>query len=362
MKKLAAALLASSVLHSPAWAQGLDGVPSFAPQAFRSTKYTGNNTYSGNNTFKGLNTYTGTSQFQGSAFFGGKPWVDVKSNVGGCSPAVGDGVTDDTTSLQCHLDFAFTISGGARVYFPCGSYLVSGGGLLVKGGVLLEGETVTCSHLQVSTDSKILTFDSATCAQWGGVRNMFIVGFNNAGATQDVITIGNNCPIILEDNYVWFGRYAINTSGVDGKYINTFACGFTGCVSSNGANWYIRMKLDTPGISSGAAYTQGVFVLDPTAAENHFDQSDFSGGFTSSINISDSNNKAITVFAGSVFSSPINIGPSGWTSIVSAEIGSTTFSNTAGQVSVTASKAFSATTASGGGTRHCDTSNFNLTC
>ena len=77
----------------------------------------------------------------------------------------------------------------------------------------------------------------------------------------------------------------------------------------------MRDKLDTPGgFTSTYAYLQGDTPGGASSAEDHFVQCDFSGTYLYSIMISDSTNGAITVFDGSVMSSPIEVGGSKWTS------------------------------------------------
>jgi hypothetical protein len=135
-------------------------------------------------------------------------------------------------------------------------------------------------------------------------------------------------------------------------------------VVSQGANWYVRDKLDTNGsYASTYAFLQGVPFSGASSSENHFVQCDFSGNYTYSVSIQDATNSAITIIDGSVFSSPIQVSGAKWTSFSNAEIGSPSFTVSAGAgiVTVTGSYAFSPTTIAGGGSNVVGGSNYNIT-
>jgi pectate lyase-like protein len=305
------------------------------------------------------NTWTGTNTFA-DTYFSGRPWFDALSSAHSCVAADPTGVSDATTSIQCHATYMFSTFSAGPVFLPCGTYLISGGatGLLLKGGVSLIGESLGCVNLQVATDSNVVTFDSATCNRGAGISNIFVVGFQNVAATKDAVIVGANCNPILRDDYIWFGANAINTAGVDAIIENVFACGYTNAVTSTGANWYIRDKLDTCGITSTNAFTQGATSF---IAENHFTDTDFSGTYTRSVNINDiTGTHALTVFHGGVFSSNILEQNGLWTSFIGAEFGSTTLAVN-NNTSIVGSLALSATTVSGSGTRSC-AGNFSITC
>jgi hypothetical protein len=309
------------------------------------------------------NTWTGTNSFTADTYFGGRPWFDVLSTAHACAAADPTGVADSTVAIQCHINYIFSTFVGGTVFLPCGSYLISGGatGLLVKGGVALHGGGMSCVNLQVAVDSNVITFDSATCSRGAGAFDMFIIGFQNVSTTRDNVIIGTNCNPILRDDYIWFGRNAINTAGVDGLIQNVFACGYNTSVASTGANWYERDKFDTCGITSAVGWNQG---LSPAKVENHFTDTDFSGSFSSqSMAINDTGtSRAITICTGCVFSSAIQVTNAVWTSFIGAEFaGGITFS-VSNNTSITASLGIAAVTVTGAGTRHCDTSNFNITC
>ncbi len=294
----------------------------------------------------------------------GMPWVDVRSGANGCAVAKGDGATDDTAAFQCQINFMYTTFGGGVVNVPVTTsfYLFSGGGITLKGGVQLVGAGPSSTIIKVLTDSTVITVDAATCTKYPAIKNLFIEGYNNAGATHDTISIGANCPAIVSDVYVWFGNNAINTAGIDTLFFNTFACAKNDAIKSSGAGWFVRVKMD-----SGCGASGGVNGFEQVAGaasveENHFSESDFDGPgvYTNSILINDGvGTQAITMFDNSIFSSPITITNALFTSFSKAEFGSATFT-ASGNVSITGSLGFSTTTPSGG-TVTCS-SNDNIVC
>ena len=65
--------------------------------------------------------------------------------------------------------------------------------------------------------------------------------------------------VILRDLTIWFGNSALVDNGVDSLIENCFLSGYTAAVTSQGANWYVRDKLDTIGAyHSTYGFLQGV--------------------------------------------------------------------------------------------------------
>ena len=288
--------------------------------------------------------------------------VDVKSGANGCPAAVGNNAVDDTAAIQCQLNFMYPTNG--TVLVSSGYFRVSGGGLVVKGGVQLIGEAgQSGSGINVATDSPVVTFDASTCVRGASMQNLTIVGYQNPSATANAVTVGANCPTILRDNTIWNGASGLYTSGVDGLYENNFICGYAASVTSKGANWYVRDKLDTCGLSSTYAFHQIAPTIAGQSAENHFTQTDFSGKFTYSLLVDDgSNTSSILTCSGCVLGAPIVINRAKSTIISASEIGSTIFTNnSAGPIIAMGNYFFSSTYASGKGHRVCY-GNFNLVC
>jgi parallel beta-helix repeat protein len=61
------------------------------------------------------------------AFFMSDPWIDVKADFddGGAAPAVGNGVADDTAAFERALTIAGGTPGGAMIFVPQGTYLIT---------------------------------------------------------------------------------------------------------------------------------------------------------------------------------------------------------------------------------------------
>jgi hypothetical protein len=83
--------------------------------------------------------------------------------------------------------------------------------------------------------------------------------------------------------------------------------------------------------------------------ENHMINMDFSCSCTQSILISDGHNNSITSILNSVFDSPIVITSARVVQLVADEVGSTSFTVTAGTLLMSTTYAFTSTTISGAG-------------
>src|SRR5262245_4949856 len=279
--------------------------------------------------------------------------LNVMDEIQGvCLAAIGNGVVNDRNAVQCHLDYIYNRLGSGTLYFPAGAYPVDGG-LVVRGGVALEGCGQAASQLTVTTDSPVVTFDAATCRPGAAMNNFTVIGSQNLYAANDTVTVGDNCRVNLANNKIWFGNSALHNKGVGGVIENCFIWGAHYGVLSQGANWYIRDKLDDTGVlHAGTSFYQGLPVSGAQNSRNHFEECDFSGDSQFSIQIQDATNSAITVFEGGVISAPILINGARWTALIGAKIGSPSFvvAASAVDVAVAASYAFGRTAIAGGGT------------
>ena len=79
-----------------------------------------------------LGTLTSLGVSGNATFGGGTPCIDVTSGANGCAAAIGNGSTNDRVAIQCQLTYA-KAHGNLPVFFPCGIYLINGGGLTVGG-------------------------------------------------------------------------------------------------------------------------------------------------------------------------------------------------------------------------------------
>ncbi len=294
---------------------------------------------------------------------------NVKSNAFGCPVATGNGSTDDTAAIQCHLTNIWQAngggtSGGGVLLFPPGVYLVSNGGLTVYGGVQMMGAGQNSSTIIAHTDTKVVSFDASTC-NYSSIANMAIQGYANGGSSSTV-TIENNCKVILRDDLIWYGYTALSNNGTDSLIEDCFIYGSYASVVSDGANWYVRDKFDTLNANQSPkfAFIQGNPFSGAASLiqENHFIQSDFSGNYNYSVFINDTSNSAVTVIDGSVFSSPVVVNGAKWTNFSNDEIGSTvTVNANAGTVTVMGSFGTNGlVTIAGGGSNVVGSGNANI--
>lgn len=305
---------------------------------------------------------TGTNPFSGGIVTGatyfqsGRPWADVVAYGAAC-----DNSTDDTAHIQAAIN-AVNSSGGV-VFFPP----MSGGckitsTLNITGNVILKGVSPSTTSLLATTDITMVNF--ASTVSWGGIQDLAVFGYQNSAATANTVVVQSNALANFDRCIIWGGASAFYTLGVDGTMSNCDIHGYGTCptcgdILSQGANWYVRVKID-----SNTATTNGFYQGSTGAtAENHFVQCDFSGSFTNSVTIADgTNTHALTIFEGSIFSSPINIASGKATIFTGAEFGTTTLlNNSTGPMIISGSYAFTGTTATGTGPRSCG-ANYNITC
>jgi hypothetical protein len=300
------------------------------------------------------NTWTAVQQFNAATYFqSGSPWADVKA-----FGALGNNSNDDTTAIRNAITQVGTT--GGVVNFPPGAYKITGT-LTIPSGVILRGINITATSIfATSADFTAIAYTANDSGS--GLERLSVFCIQSLTATTPCVTIGANAFINMHDFRIWGGLHGIQTAGADGYYENGYVCGWATagyCISSTGANWYSRMKLDgINGGSSAGAFIQGTVAA---LAENHFSLTDFSGSFTNSIVITDANSLSLTVIQGSVFSSPILIGQSKATILTGNEIGSTSLAASGGPLIMAGNYAFSATTASGTSVRTC-AGNANVTC
>ena len=255
---------------------------------------------------------------------GGEPWADVRSGANSCAAAVGNGSANDYPALSCQISYMGSTYAGGLVYLPCGNYNLNGHTLSVLPGVILQGESRACTIVKNTTDVTVIAFPiSAGGNDYNGFRDLTVEGNLTPGATQDVVTIGNNSATFLRDFSIYGGHYALNNCGVDGTVENGYVSGYSGGLHSCGANWYLRVKFDGPygiGVATTYAYFQAQPFAGATSAENHFVMCDFSGTWTDSVDIADTTSATITQFEGSVFAATISL-TSGQQGFVNNELG-----------------------------------------
>lgn len=297
------------------------------------------------------------------------PYINVKVATSTCAAAMGDNTTDDTAAIQCHID-SLAVTGG-RVYFPAGRYVVSGAGISVWRGIWLVGDNLWTTSIRVLTDATVLRFANSPSSggkcpggnHYGGLSHIAVDGHQGV-PTKPATIIGNQCNVTISDASLLYGTYGLDNRGVDSRIERSMIWGFTGGMISSGANWYRNVKFNQPG-STAAFYA--VYMISPipelsTVAENHFTDSDFSGSYNYSVYISDgTSTHYVTVFQGTVFSSPVVVANAKATMFSGIEFGHTTLYVNSGYVNVVASYAFTPLTMTGAGVRSC-AGNARITC
>ena len=98
--------------------------------------------------------------------------------------AVGDGVADDTAAIQAAINASF------HIYFPPGTYLVSGAGLSITGkdGVRLEGASTTSSIITYSGTGRCIYVEATENSLTKGRFIVENLRLSAIGAAQSVAT------------------------------------------------------------------------------------------------------------------------------------------------------------------------------
>lgn len=216
----------------------------------------------------------------------------------------------DRAAAQGAIDYMFANHGGGNVIFPPAALHLDGP-LVMKGDIRLVGCGAASQLTTDGADLPIIQMDNSV--QFPEIESLFMVASQNANAQTNVVTVNRNIQAKISKSWIWGGSSALFTQGVDGVYTDLFiwGAGFS-CVTSNGANWYKRCKMDSqPNMSPQFAIYLGSPIPECLGAmENSFEQCDASGPWTSgyALEVADnSTNVADTRFFGGIFSGGINL-------------------------------------------------------
>ncbi len=135
--------------------------------------------------------------------------INVKFPPEGIAPAKGDGVTDDTASIQACLDYANN-QGGAVVFFPSGKYLTG--------------------TLSINTETSILGADryNTTLVLKGGGNTPLLQGVINQSVRN--ISLDGNRLNQIEENYIIDGTIDM------ALFDNVILCDSAHCITADACN------------------------------------------------------------------------------------------------------------------------------
>jgi hypothetical protein len=280
--------------------------------------------------------------------------------------AVGDGNTDDSAAIQNAFNAALA-NGGGKVYtgFNSAKTFFIPEGIVIPTDVIFEGDgqqvTVFTSTNKSGASSNTNTVQFAPNSLYSGIKNCGIFGYQGPNPETNSLTVSLGCVgCLVRDVTAFYGFSAIFTEGIDCYFENVFAGYSTGSaqVTSNGANWWHRVKFDSEGDTANCGFLQGSPVSGQALSENHFTQCDFTGNYTSSVEIEDGNNTAaVTFFNGCVFSSPIKIIQHRTTGFSGCEFGSSINNSSPNLITIVGSYAFQSIAVSGS---HISAGNINI--
>ena len=171
--------------------------------------------------------------------------------------AVGNGSTDDTTSITSAIDAALSSSNGGAVYFPAGQYKVTSkiSRLTISKSLYLYGDQEV-SEIQAHTSSGVFEFKTTS-------DSSIVIGFGNLEITA-VSTggIAISAEFLPAENTHKFSRFY--AEGLSFGSINGALNRFSRCIKLNGAsNSFIDNCIfngNCPSFqkSSSGTYTSGV--------------------------------------------------------------------------------------------------------
>lgn len=264
--------------------------------------------------------------------------------------ATGNGSTDDSAAIQAALNACRAVGGGL-VRGEAGNYVTRNVQIPDCVRLVCDGRGSTLFQAG-GVDANVFSFVPGS---FGGLEHCHVEGYDNPATGTNAIWIpAGVVSAKLLDVVAWGGYSALYIQGIDCDLDDCyFGNSYHGAaVTSNGANWYRRCKIDSNADaivggkpSSYYGFMQGSSV-NGSQMENHFSESDFSGCYDNSVLITDGNNSSITDFSGCVFSAPIVVQNAFSTTIRGCELGGDVVNNSGQPVIISACTSLGSRTAS----------------
>ena len=168
--------------------------------------------------------------------------------------AVGDGVTDDTASVQAAINFART--NAKKLHVPAGTYIISGSGLTYSssgsGGILIEG--TSANDISINTGSVFKYTGTGSCFKFTGtpvysaIKNITFLGVDGNGAIG--LDIDNAWYIDVDQCVFRHFRGAGAGAGVKLHYTGSgYFSGVTSIRNCYASECYIGIWTDKPNIN-----------------------------------------------------------------------------------------------------------------
>jgi len=140
--------------------------------------------------------------------------------------AKGNNLNDDTAAIQAAIDYCININGGGKVFFPAGSYKITGSGLAVghatiDTGVQLIGSGMFATSLFSSVSGFTVSGGGRAKDCLECVSNMTVQ--NNSGIkSSGAIQLTRECASCASLSIIgWFG---VDASGCTGAYLSGVFC------------------------------------------------------------------------------------------------------------------------------------------
>ena len=153
-------------------------------------------------------------------------FINVKYPPYNLAGLKGDGVTDDSTNLQAIFDYLETNNINARVYFPCGNYLINSLINIKSRHILIEGEERAGSRIinNSVTGLFLIYKDDSTNLNFVRFENLFITAGKNDISNSPAIVFKNASYCEIERVSIYNHVKYIELDKAQGTHIYDLHC------------------------------------------------------------------------------------------------------------------------------------------